>query len=84
MLNLQQFLEHIEIRGLGQMSALSAINIDDVFNTLKQIGVEEVEVNMAQMDSILYFMFFNSKSDWKTEIKEGKTDKYMGTKLFLK
>ena len=83
MLNLQQFLEHIEIRGLGQMSALSAINIDDVFNALNKIGVEEVEINTKQMNSILYFMFTNSRSDWKTEIKEGKTDKYMGIKLFL-
>ena len=73
MLNLQQFLEHIEIRGMGRISALSATNIDDVFNTLKQIGVEEVKVNMAQMSSILYFMFFTSEfNEWQEREEQRK------------
>ena len=82
MMNLQKFLEIVVLKGFG--SYLSASNMDDVFRTLKEIGVTEIEVSTHQMSLITLWETTNSKSDWKKEIQSGEVDKFWGIKLKLK
>ena len=74
-------------QGMDKDNPLSALNVDDYFFTLNELGVEEVTVNQEQMNIIVRFYLGNVGNDKNGDqakvIKETKLDCFLGVKLIL-
>ena len=85
MISLNKYSKYINFFNEKNKFILSYSNIDDVFRHLKNLGIDEIEINQEQMGMIINLFVANSAN---TELGakasiEGKTDKFMGIKLFL-
>jgi hypothetical protein len=71
----------MESYGFSENTPLSLLNVDDVFIRIRTLGIKEIEVTNAQM--LMIVVFLGQFKDALNLFIEGRTEKFLGVKLYL-